>query len=265
MSAPTTDRVIQAAAPSGTTVHALRKLTITEGRLFLRDPAAAFFTLAFPVLLLAILGSVPAFRKATPKLHGLSTIEVYAPVMVIFTLVMLATNGITPVLTAYREKGILRRLSASPAPAAMILGALVTLYAIVAVVSLLLVAVVGRLAFHIALPQAPLAFLVALVMSAASLFAVGLLLAALAPSAKAGNAIGVASFFPMMFFSGLWVPRDLMPGTLRRIGDFIPSGAATQAVLDAWHGSWPHAGDLTKMAVFALVAGCAAAKLFRWE
>jgi ABC-2 type transport system permease protein len=246
-------------------MYALRKLTITEGRLFLRDPAAAFFTLVFPVLLLAALGAVPAFRRATPKLHGLSTIEVYAPVMVVFTLVMLAMNGMAPVLTAYREKGVLRRISASPVPAAMILGALSILYAVVSVVSLALVAVVGRLAFHIALPQAPLAFLVAFVLAAASLFAAGMLLAALAPSAKAGNAIGVACFFPLMFFSGLWVPRDLMPGVLRRAGDFIPSGAATDAVLDAWHGQWPHTGDLATMTVFALVAGCAAARLFRWE
>ncbi|MDF3291774.1 ABC transporter permease [Streptomyces silvisoli] len=261
MTATTTCRI----AGRRETMYALRKLTVTEGRLFLRDPAAVFFALAFPVLLLAVLGAVPAFRRTSPKLHGLSTVEVYAPVMVVFTLVMLAMNGMTPVLTAYREKGVLRRISASPVPAATILGALVCLYAVVSVVSLVLVAVVGRLAFHIELPQAPLAFLVAFVLAAASLFAVGMLLAALAPSAKAGNAIGIACFFPLMFFSGLWVPRDLMPGILRRTGDFIPSGAATEAVLDAWNGHWPHTGDLATMTVFALVAGCAAARLFRWE
>jgi ABC-2 type transport system permease protein len=42
---------------------ALRKLTLVEVKLFLRDPMAAFFALAFPPLLVVILGSIPAFRE----------------------------------------------------------------------------------------------------------------------------------------------------------------------------------------------------------
>lgn len=254
-----------AAVKGGTTGRALRRLALTEGRLFLRDPAAAFFSLVFPVVLLVILGFIPGFRKDLPKLHGLSTIEVYAPIMVVFTLTMLAMNGLAPTLTSYRETGVLRRLSAGPVPAAMMFGALVAVYLAVAVASLVMVAVVGRLAFGIALPRQQLGFLLSFLLAAASLFAVGLLIAALVPSAKAGNAIGAAFFFPLMFFSGLWVPRDLMPAVLRHIGDFVPSGAATQAVLASWNGHWPHGGDLATMAVFTLIAGYAAAKLFRWE
>ncbi len=264
-----TPAVTTASAPiaegRGTAGRALRTLTRTEARLFLRDPAAAFFSLLFPVLLLVILGLVPGFRKPVPKLHDLSTIEVYAPIMVVFTVTMLAMNGLAPTLTAYREKGVLRRLSAGPVPAVMMFAALVAVYLMVAVVSLLLVAGVGRLAFGIELPRQPLGFLLSFLLAVASLSSVGLLIAALAPTAKAGNAIGAAFFFPLMFFSGLWVPRDLMPVVLRRIGDFLPSGAATQAVLDSWRGHWPHGGDLATMAVFTLVAGFAAAKLFRWE
>ncbi|MEU6172626.1 ABC transporter permease [Streptantibioticus parmotrematis] len=264
-STPTATAPPTAAVRGTTTGRALRRMVATEARLFLRDPAAAFFTLAFPVLLLVILGCVPGFRTATPKLGGLSTVEVYAPIMVVFTLTMLAMNGLAPVLTAYREKGVLRRLSASPVPAALVLGALVVLYLAVAVVSLLMVVVVGRLAFGVPLPRQLAAFLVAFVFAAASLFAVGLLIAAVAPSAKAGQAIGTALFFPLEFFSGLWVPRQTMPSVLRHIGDFLPTGSATQAVQDAWRGDWPHVGDLTTMAVFTLVAGVVAAKLFRWE
>ncbi len=246
-------------------MRALHRMTVMEGRLFLRDPAAAFFSLLFPVVLLVILGSIPGFRKAQPKLHGLSSIEVYAPVMVIFTVVMLAMNGLVPVLTAYREKGVLRRLSASPVPPGMLLGALGLLYLGVCVVSLLMVGVVGRLAFHIPLPQQPLGFAAAFLLAVASLFSVGLLLAAVVRSAKAGNILGSALFFPQMFFAGLWVPRALMPEVLRRIGDFLPSSAATQAVQDTWNGHWPHGADLATMAVFALVAGFTATRFFRWE
>ncbi len=265
MSTATATTSTTAATRGTTTGRALARLTLTEARLFLRDPAAAFFSLVFPVLLLVILGSIPGFRERTPKLHGLSTIEVYAPIMIVFTLTMLAMNGLAPTLTGYREKGVLRRLSAGPVPVPVMFAALSAVYAAVCLVSLALVTVVGRLAFGIALPRQPLGFALSLVLAATSLFSVGLLIAALAPSAKAGNAIGAAFFFPLMFFSGLWVPRDLMPAVLRHVGDFVPSGAATQAVLDSWNGHWPGGGDLATMAVFTLVAGAAAVKLFRWE
>lgn len=246
-------------------MHALRRLTATEARLFLREPAAWFFTLAFPTLLIVILGSVPGFRKPVADLGGLSTVAAYAPIVVVFSLTMLAMNGLAPVLTAYRERGVLRRLSASPVPAPLLLGGLALLYLGVAAVSLLLVVVVGRSAFGIALPKQPFGLLLVFLLGAASLFAVGLLVAALAPTAKVGNAVGTALFFPLMFFSGLWVPRGLMPSGLRTAGDFLPSGATTQAVQDAWQGHWPQFGDLATMAVFAVVVGFVAAKSFRWE
>ncbi|WP_441246210.1 ABC transporter permease [Kitasatospora sp. McL0602] len=243
---------------------ALRRLAITEAKLFLRDPVTAFFGLAFPVVLMGILGSIPALRKASPAMHGLSTLDLYAPILTVFTLMMLAMNGLPPLLAGYREKGVLRRLSASPVRPAMLLGALLPLYLVVAVISMALVMVVGVIC-GVSLPQQVAGFVLAFVLSAAGLFALGLLVAALAPSGKAGNAIGATLFFPLMFFAGVWIPRDFTPEWLRRIGDFTPSGAAVQSLQDAWTGHFPHGVDLLTLAVFALVAGGAAAKLFRWE
>jgi len=44
-------------------VTGLPRLTLMELRLFLREPLAVFFAVAFPVLLVGILGSVPGFRE----------------------------------------------------------------------------------------------------------------------------------------------------------------------------------------------------------
>jgi ABC-2 type transport system permease protein len=44
----------------------LAKLTLTESKLFLRDPIAVFFALALPPLLLGILGSIPALPRSHP-------------------------------------------------------------------------------------------------------------------------------------------------------------------------------------------------------
>ncbi|MFE2409093.1 ABC transporter permease [Kitasatospora sp. NPDC059408] len=246
------------------TVHAVRRLATVEARLFLRDPLTAFFSLAFPVLLLVVLGCIPALRRTSPDLHGMSTIQLYAPILAVFTLLLLGLNGLPSLLSAYRERGVLRRMSASPVRPGLLFGALVPMYVGIATVSVLLV-VLGGLALGVPLPRQPLGFLLAFVLAAAAMMSVGLLIASFVPSAKAGNAVGALAFFPMMFFSGIWLPRDMSPALLDRIGDFTPSGAAVQALQDSWNGHFPHAVGLLTLAAYAVLAGAAAAKLFRWE
>ncbi|MFF3067106.1 ABC transporter permease [Kitasatospora sp. NPDC057936] len=246
------------------TVHAVRRLATVEARLFLRDPLTAFFSLAFPVLLLVVLGCIPALRRTSPDLHGMSTIQLYAPILAVFTLLLLGLNGLPSLLSAYRERGVLRRMSASPVRPGLLFGALVPMYVGIATVSVLLV-VLGGLALGVPLPRKPLGFLLAFVLAAAAMMSVGLLIASFVPSAKAGNAVGALAFFPMMFFSGIWLPRDMSPALLDRIGDFTPSGAAVQALQDSWNGHFPHAVGLLTLAAYAVLAGAAAAKLFRWE
>ena len=45
-------------------MRTLTRLTATESKLFLREPAAVFFALVFPPLLLVILGLVPVVPGA---------------------------------------------------------------------------------------------------------------------------------------------------------------------------------------------------------
>lgn len=66
-----------------------------------------------------------------------------------------------------------------------------------------------------------------------------------------------------MFASGVFLPRFLMPDGLARIGEVVPPGV--QSVLDAWNGTAPNPVHLGIMALVAVSAGAAAAKLFRWE
>ena len=90
-------------------------------------------------------------------------------------------------------------------------------------------------------------------------------LAAIAPSGKAASAGGTFLFFPLMFFAGLWIPRAVMPATLRQIGDFTPLGAGVQALQDAAAGMWPHPLHLIVLAAYVLVFGAVASVVFRWE
>jgi ABC-2 type transport system permease protein len=139
----------------------LAKLTATEARLFLRDPTAWFFALAFPPLLLAILGSVPAFREPDAKLGGLRVIDLYVPILVGFVLAMLAISVLPSYLATYREKGILRRLSTTPVRPSSLLAAQLVMGLSMALGAVLLVVAIGAVAFGTDLPAQPLGFLAA--------------------------------------------------------------------------------------------------------
>jgi ABC-2 type transport system permease protein len=245
-------------------MNRLAKLTLTELKLFLRDPTAVFFAVVFPPALLGILGAIPAFRVPNEDLGGLRVVDLYVPIMIGFVLAMLAVSVLPTYLATYRERGVLRRLSTTPVRPSGVLLAQLALGLGMALLAVALVLVVGAVALDTALPRQPLAFLAAFLLGAAALFAVGLLIAALAPSGKAASAIGTMLFFPLMFLAGLYFPREAMPEVLRRVGDFTPLAATVQALQDATAGAWPEPLHLAVLAAFTVVAGLAAAKLFRW-
>jgi ABC-2 type transport system permease protein len=239
-------------------------LTRIEARLFLRERAGLIWGLAFPPLLLVILGALGG-KKADKDLGGLTLAATYLPIVIAFSVAMLALNAMPPVLGSYRERGVLRRMSTTPVPPSRLLAAQVMINVVVAAITTVLVLIIGRVAFDVGLPRQAGGFLLALVLAAAGLFAIGLTIAALAPTGKVANAAGAITFFPMMFFAGLWVPRAVMPDVLRHVSDYTPLGAAVQALQDSARGQFPHALHLAVLAGYALVFGVAATRLFRWE
>lgn len=244
---------------------AFPRLAVTELKLFLREPAGLFWGIIFPMALLVIIGSIPSSRKASTDLGGLRFIDVYVPTMIAFVLAVLALISLPAVLAAYRERGILRRLSTTPVQPSWVLAAQLAINVAVVVVTLSLIVGVGRVAFGVRLPAQIIGFVLAAALAVAALLAVGLFVAAIAPSGKAANVIGAILFYPMMFFAGLWVPRASMPDALRHISDFLPLGAAVQSLQDTTRGNWPQPLHLAVMAAYALIFGVAAVQLFRWE
>ena len=244
---------------------AFTKITTMELRLLIREPVVLLFGLLLPVGLVAGFGSIPDSAEPAPSLGGMSLGMYIASMAVALAAAILAMTVVPTALATYREKGILRRLSASPASPAALLGAQLIVNALLACFATVVLIVMGTLVFGIAGPENPLMFVVAFVLGSAALFAVGLLIAALAPSARAANGIGMIVFFPSLFFAGVYIPWNAMPEFMRAIGDFTPLGATIQAVRAAWVGGDVRPLHLVIMAAYALVAGVAAAKFFRWS
>ncbi len=233
--------------------------------LFRREPGAIFWVLCFPTLLLVILGSIPSFRDPDPDLGGSRLVDSYVPVAVLLSMIVAGLQAMPPVITGYRERGILRRMSTTPVRPGTLLGTQMGLHGAAAVVSALLSLAVGRLVFDVALPDQLVGYVLALVLAVLGALALGALVSVLSRTAKVANAIGSVVFFPMMFCAGVWLPVRAMPGTLARVVGLTPFGAAAQALDQAASGHWPAWTHLGVVALWAVVLSVAAARWFRWE
>jgi ABC-2 type transport system permease protein len=243
----------------------MRKLVSTEARLYLRDPMTVFWGLTFPLVLLGVLGAVPSFREPSRDLGGARAVDLYVPIIAALVLAMMAVTALPSILADYRDRGILRRLATTPVGPARLLGAQLLVNSALVVIAIALVLGLGAAVFGVGLPAAPIAYLVSLGLAMAALLGLGLLLAALAPSSRAASAISTLLFFPMMFFAGLWAPREAMSPLLRDVSDATPLGAAVGALQSATEGAWPSALHLLVLAVWAAVCAGLATRLFRWQ
>ncbi|MFI1735029.1 ABC transporter permease [Streptomyces acidicola] len=250
-----------AAAVKGSATAVLK----AEARLFLREPGALFWILAFPTVLLCILGSIPSFREHSADLGGLRVVDLYVPVVVLLSVIMSGLQAMPPVLTGYRERGILRRMSATPMRPGALIGAQIVLHGAAVAVSAALALAVGRIVFDVALPRQFPGYLAAFALATLAALALGSTVSAVSRTTKITQAVGSVVFFPAMFTSGVWLPVSAMPDILQRIVDLTPFGAAAQALDTAAAGDWPSWTHLGVTALWAVVLIAAARRWFRWE
>jgi ABC-2 type transport system permease protein len=245
---------------------AFGKLLACEARLAWREPIGLVLGLAIPVVLLVVFGAISmAQHKAEPQLGGLTVIAVYIPILIAVCLGMLALFSLPRALVAYRELGILRRLSTTPLPPSWVLAAQVVVNFVLAVWALIILVVASAAALGVAAPKNLAGFALAFLLSVAALFALGLWVAAVARSATSANAMAGSLFFPLIFFAGLWYPQQFMPTALRDVGQLTPLGASVQALQNATQGHFPPAEPLLVMAAYAVVFALLAWRSFRWE
>ncbi|NED96350.1 ABC transporter permease [Phytoactinopolyspora alkaliphila] len=244
-----------------------------ETKLFLRDSATVIFGVLFPTGLLLGLGAIPALREPSPETGGLRPIDIWAPTALVFGMVMIAVQHVPAVVATYRERGILRRLSTTPAdPRKVLLAQMMVAFASVVVSAALMISLAWAV-LEIAPPERHLKFVVAFLVGYAALLGLGMISAAVVRTSSAANQTGTVLFVALMFFGGAFLPRVLMPDTLREVGEFIPPGL--QALTAAWSaeageitgtaGGQPFWLQIAIMTVIAAIASGIAAKLFRWE
>lgn len=247
-------------------LRGLGKLTLVEGKLFLREPEAVFFTLVFPLLLLFVFGGIYG-NEPTPFFGGFGFVDTTVPAYAAIILGITGLLSIPSAVAGNREKKVLRRLRAAPVRPETILGAWVGVYLVLSLLGALLLVLAGVVVYKLRFAGDVLSVLMAFVLSALSFFALGFAIAGLARTVRIATTVGMALFFPMMFLSGATIPWEVLPDTMRSLGKFLPLTHVVQLLQGLWLGE-PWGEQLVHLGVLlgTLAVGVIiSARTFRWE
>jgi ABC-2 type transport system permease protein len=247
-------------------MRALSKLTWVELKLFLREPMAAFFTLAFPLMMLFLFGSIYS-NKPSSFFGGYGMVDVSVPA---YTAMIIGSSGMLALgiaIASYRETGVLKRLKATPIRPQTILGAQLVVIYVMTALGMVLLIVAGKIVYGLRFGGELLSIFAAFTLSALSIFAMGFVLASLAPTARVAQVAGMVIFYPMIFLSGATIPRETLPQAVRDYSQLLPLTHVVSLLRGLWAGgAW---GDYTTeviiLVVIAIVSVIASAKTFRWE
>ncbi len=242
-------------------MNALLQHLLLTLRLNFRSRQAMVYGYVVPVFFLLAFGSV--FRSGVPPLvHEMGQ-------LLTITVLGGACFGMPTTMVNEREKGVWRRYRLLPtATAGLILSAMVARYIIVLIAALMQIALAWCF-YRTPMPAHPAQLLVAFTFVCFAFLGMGLIIAMLADSVPAVQALGQAIFLPMIMIGGVGVPLSALPEWAQKVAGFLPGRYAVEALQACVQGD-KHGLAGEKFALLALVvtgaAAClAGAKMFRWD
>ncbi len=243
------------------------QLAVVQSRLFLREPPAFFFTLVFPALLLVVFGTIFGNEPLTQWGLELGYIDLQVPALAAIIIGSVGFAGIPVAISSAREALILRRYRATPLSPLTLISADVLVNFAMSLTGMTILVVLGKAFWGLRFSGSWPLVVVVFTFCALSFFALGYLVASLAPTARVAQAVGMAAYFPMMFISGAAMPRQLMPERVQAIADTLPLTHVVTTLQTVWAGE-PLVERLTELgwlAALLIVGTVLSVRFFRWE
>jgi len=240
-------------------VHQLR----AEQLVFWRSREASLFIFLFPLLLFVLLGSV-----YSGKIYGVPASHALLAGLLGYGCANTGFAGLAIQLVIRREGAILKRLRATPLPAAVYVAALLVSTLIVFVLQTVALFALGRLFYGTPLPSAHGSLVLAIVFGAAVFGALGVATASLIRSAEGSSAVVNFVLLPMAFLTGAFGPTRHYPAFLRAVGDVLPLKYfvdLVNAIYLRGHAFWTKPGALAVLAAWGVGGLVVAVLKFRWE
>jgi ABC-2 type transport system permease protein len=239
-----------------------------DQKVFWRNPTAVFFTVFLPLMFLVVFNLL--FGNDEIEELGVNTSTYYVPAIIALAVISATTQSLAINLTVQREAGMLKRVRGTPLPAQVFVAGRVGNSLVISVLMVLVVAVIGRVAYDVTLPSETIpAVLVTLAVGAASFSCIGFALTTLIPSREAAPAVTNAFLLPLYFISGVFVPESEIPDGVLHFAGFFPIRPFFEAFFTAWDPNTAGAGfewgQLAIVAAWGVFGLAVSLRLFRWE
>ena len=188
---------------------------------FWRTPIAAFFTIVFPLSFLVILSSLYG-NAVIDEETGLRLAQFTTPVFAVFGVCMACYVSLALAVSYARGSGVLKRLRGTPLPPAVHIAGRIGSAMWVSMIATVVMVGVGVAFYGVQIIWANVpALVLTFAVGMACFSALGLAVAAIAPTPSAAQAFSNASLILLSFISGIFGFAEL-PEWMDRIANFFP-------------------------------------------
>ena len=200
--------------------------------------------------------------------RDLGYIDFLMPGVIGMAIMQLGLFSVAFSFVTMKREGVLRRLLATPLDPTSLLIAQVITRLMVVIIQTVILAAVAVLLFGAEFAGNFFAVLLAAAMGGAVFLAMGFAVSGWARTEQQAAPLANIVSLPMMFLSGVFFSRDVLPGILQRITDYLPLTYLVEAIRgmtvegDTILMQWP---NFLGLAVWLVVAFVIANRTFRWE
>ena len=183
---------------------------------------------------LAVTKSPTLFAIETQSVDAknLRYIEFLLPGLIAMSVMQMAVFSVAFVFTQYKEKGVLKRLLASPMQPWQFVTANVITRLLVSMVQTAIFIGVGLVLFKVHIQGSYLLLTLCIALGALMFLGFGFSVSGLAKTVDSVPAIANLLVFPMLFLGGTFFPISSMPQWLQNIAKFLPLTYFSTAIRD---------------------------------
>lgn len=200
--------------------------------------------------------------------NDLKYIDYLIPGLVAMSVMQLSIFAVTGQIVSWRERGILKRLLATPIQPTVIIFSQIVSRVLITFLQASVLILMGIILFDLTI-VGNIGLVVALIVLGGLIFlSMGFALSGIASTQNVVAAIANLFVFPQMFLSGIFFPRDSFPEWLQKASDYFPLTYFSDAVRNVMvKGADIYAirGDILGLLVWAVIMFILATRLFRWE
>ncbi len=239
-----------------------------EQKEFWRNPAAAAFTFAFPLMFLVIFVAINGDSKVNIPGGLVDFPQYYVPAIVAFGIISACYTNLAFSICIRREKGILKRMRGTPLSSTLYLGGLIGSVIVISLILTLLTTLLGLVFYGVTFPGRYLALAVTIAAAAFCFSAVGVAVSTFVPNEDAAPAIINFILFPLLFISGTFGTIE-SGSTLAHIAGVFPIRPLILQIVDVFNpyskGTGIIARDIAMLVLWGVIGLVVSVRRFRWD